>query len=117
MSLVVGQRMVRTDDGMRGTVQLVSMPGFEQYEELRIVYFDRGEKRIAGKREVWEPEKTPPRKLRDEEIAAVAGAADMALRAFDQNELMPWWKLGMAPRAFHDPKLVALITDYLSKRG
>jgi hypothetical protein len=114
VSLVVGQRMVRTDDGMRGVVELVSMPGFEQYEELRIVYVDRGEKRIAGKREVWEPEKAPSRKLREEEISYVAHAANQALRCIDLNEPSLWWR--NSPSAIHDHELFNLITDYLSKR-
>lgn len=117
MSLVVGQRMVRADDGMRGVVELVAMPGFEQYEELRIVYIDRGEKRLAGKREVWNVDAPPPRTLREEEIQLVAAAADMALRSVDRNEPLAWWKFGSVPNAFHDPELVALITEHLRKRG
>lgn len=111
--------MVRTDDGMRGTVELVSMPGlFEQqdYKELRIVYFDRGEKRIAGKREVWEPEKAPSRKLLAEEIGLVAFAADQQLRALDSNSPFRWWEMSK-PKTLHDPGLVDLITEYLQKRG
>lgn len=116
MSLTVGQRMVRTDDGMRGVVELTAMPGFEQYEELRIVYFDRGEKRIAGKREVWEPEKAPSRKLRDEEILRVAHAADRALEAIDKNQPSKWWD--DAPRErMHDVELFNLVLNYLAKRG
>lgn len=112
--------MVRTDDGMRGVVELVSMPGFEQYEELRIVYTDRGEKRIAGKREVWEPEKDPPRKLREEEIMRVAEGADNLLRWIDKNETPKWWQFGIGPgmkEPQHDPELVKLIIDHLRKRG
>lgn len=108
--------MVRTDDGMRGVVELVSMPGFEQYEELRIVYTDRGEKRIAGKREVWEVEKAPSRKLLAEEIGLVAFAADQQLRALDSNSPFRWWEMSK-PKTLHDPGLVDLITEYLQKRG
>lgn len=115
MSLVVGQRMVRTDDGMRGTVELTAMPGFEQYEELRIVYFDRGEKRIAGKREVWEPEKTPSRKLRTEELLRVAHAADRALEAIDKNAPEKWWDTAPRPQ-LHDVELFNLILAHLAKR-
>lgn len=115
MSLVVGQRMVRTDDGMRGTVELVSMPGFEQYEELRIVYTDRGEKRIAGKREVWEVEKAPSRKLREEEIRHVAHYADRMLQALDDNAPVKWWE-DVRPQHIHDPVLFELIVEHLKKR-
>lgn len=117
MSLVVGQRMVRTDDGMRGVVELTAMPGFEQYEELRIVYVDRGERRIAGKREVWQTEPEPPRKLLEEEIQRVAGAADLALRWLDRNEPLQWWKCGGIPSSWHDPELRRVISEYLRSRG
>lgn len=117
MSLVVGQRMVRTDDGMRGVVELTAMPGFEQYEELRIVYFDRGEKRIAGKREVWEAEKEPSRKLRVAEIVQVAWYADRALQAIDRNQPFHFWQAPNGDHVPHDPGLVDVITDYLNKRG
>lgn len=108
--------MVRTDDGMRGVVELTAMPGFEQYEELRIVYVDRGEKRIAGKREVWEPERAPPRALRTEEILAVAMAADRMLEALDRNLPVKWWEQG-GPRVPYDNGLVALIFGHLDKRN
>ncbi len=115
MSLVVGQRMVRTDDGMRGVVELTAMPGFEQYEELRIVYFDRGEKRIAGKREVWEVEKAPSRKLRDDEIMLVAISADRMLEALDKNLPIKWWETPAGGR-YHDTKLCDVIIRYLEAR-
>lgn len=118
MSLVVGQRMVRTDDGMRGVVELVTVPGYD-LEEKRIVYFDRGESRLAGKREVWEVEKTPPRKLRTEERLKVAVAADRMLLALERNEPHKWWDWNSLTsiRDLHDPELVRLIDDYLAKRG
>jgi hypothetical protein len=108
--------MVRTDDGRTGVVELTAMPGFEQYEELRIVYLDRGEKRIAGKREAWTAEVAPPRKLRDEEIMRVAGAADRMLEALDQNKPTFWWEMKPQVRRY-DPELISLITGYLQKRG
>lgn len=117
MSLVVGQRMVRTDDGMRGVVELVEMPGFEQYQETRIVYVDRGEKRIAGKREVWEPEKEPSRKLRDEEALFVACWADAVFEAIEKNQPFRFWESVKLDRTQHDPELVKLIIDHLRKRG
>jgi hypothetical protein len=119
VSLVVGQRMVRTDDGMRGVVELVAMPGFEQYSDLRITYLDRGEKRIAGKRETWTVEQAPPRKLLDAEVLAVASIADRLLRALEKNEPSKWWlwTLDAEQAPPHDPELVALIRGYLEQRG
>jgi hypothetical protein len=113
-----GQRMVRADDGMRGVVEPVAMPGFEQYTELRVVYYDRGERRVAGKREVWAEEDTPSRKLRSEEILNVASFADHFLRCIDRNEPLKWWEWGTDKRGpYHDPVLVDLIIDHLSKRA
>ena len=118
MTLEVGQRMVRTDDGMRGTVELVAMPGFEdQYDEVRIVYYDRGEKRFAGKRETWEPVKAPSKRLRLEEVLRVAWAADQALRSIDLNEPDRWWRRDKTPEHVHDTALVEVITSYLMTRG
>ncbi len=117
MSLVAGARMVRTDDGMRGVVELVTIPGYE-LKELRITYIDRGEKRIAGKRETWTVETDPPRKLRDEEIMRVAVAADRVLRSLDKNEPILWWRTdGLVTDDQHDPELVSLIVGHLVKRG
>jgi hypothetical protein len=118
VSLTAGQKMVRVDDGMKGVVELTAMPGFDQHEELRIVYQDRGEKRIAGKREKWEPEREPPRKLLPEEIRRIAYAADRALRAADRHEPSKWWMMDTASSdEAHDPEFVKLITEYLQKRA
>jgi hypothetical protein len=115
--LAAGQLMVRADDGVRGTVQLTAIPGFEGLEELRIVYFDRGEMRIAGKREVWEPERGPARKLRAEEIRNVAAFADHMLRCLDKNETAKWWEWGQRLEGpYHDPELVKLVVEHLQKR-
>ncbi len=116
--LTVGQKMVRTEDGMKGQVEIVAMPGFEQYEELRIVYTDRGERRLAGKREVWEPEQEPPRKLRAEEILTIASFTDQLLRSIDRNEPTKWWEWGYKrEEPYHDLALATLIIGYLEKRG
>jgi hypothetical protein len=115
VSLVVGQRMVRTDDGMRGVVELVQVPGFDEMER-RIVYFDRGETRLAGKREAWEPMRDPPRQLRDEEIMLVAGAADRMLETLDKNQPDQWWSRTSRGPAY-DAKLYSLIVGYLKTRG
>lgn len=111
-----GQQMVRADDGMRGVVELVSMPGFEQHTELRVVYVDRGERRIAGKREVWNEEKPAARKLRDEEILRVAHAADRMLQALDENLPVKWWDDTPRPR-IHDLELFNVILAHLAKRA
>lgn len=116
MSLVAGQRMVRVDDGMKGVVELVTIPGYE-LEELRITYVDRGEKRIAGKREPWESVKDPPRKLREEEIVAVAYTADRMLYALDSARPFDWWRKIDGNEPPHDPGLVDVIEQYLRKRG
>ncbi len=110
--------MVRTDDGMKGVVELVTLPGYE-LQELRITYVDRGEKRIAGKRETWTAEKAPPRKLRDEEMLSVATIADRLLMSFDLNEPAKWWQWGTESNdgPHHDPELVSLIIGHLVKRG
>lgn len=114
-----GQPMVRADDGMRGVVMSVPMPGFEQHTELRIVYVDRGEQRIAAKREQWHEAVLPPRKLLDEEILAVASIADRLLGAIDKHEPSKWWEwsrdAGQSPP--HDPELRNLIIEYLKKRA
>lgn len=117
MSLIVGQRFVRTDDGMQGVVESVELPGYEHLKEPRIVYFDRGEKRIAGKREVWTLDVPPPRKLRTEEIIAVAFMADRMLRALDESHPFDWWRRIDADEECHDPELVRVIGEYLQKRG
>lgn len=121
MSLTVGARMVRQDDGMRGVVEMVDVTASGQYQEPRVVYMDRGERRIAPKKEKWEPEAPPPRKLTFEEIRRVAEGADNLLRWIDKNETPKWWQLPVGPgtemmRA-HDPVLVRLIAEYLAKRA
>lgn len=116
--LTVGQQMVRVEDGMKGQVELVTMPGYEHLEEPRVVYMDRGEKRVAGKREAWEPVTAPPRKLRAEEILTIATFTDQLLRSIDRNEPSKWWEWGYKrEEPYHDIGLATLIIDYLEKRG
>ena len=114
-----GEQMVRVDDGMRGVVERVEMPQAPGYTELRIVYTDRGERRLAGKREKWEPVTSPPKKLRPDEILAVASIADRLLRAIEKNEPSKWWEWSADAKnsPTHDPVLVDLIIDYLEKRA
>lgn len=116
--LTAGQQMVRVDDGMRGQVELVAIPGFDQYEELRIVYLDRGERRLAGKREPWEPVTAPPKKLRADEILTIASFTDQLLRSIDKNQPTKWWEWGYRrEEPYHDIGLATLIVEYLEKRG
>lgn len=116
--LTVGQQMVRVDDGMRGTVELVPVPGLEQHTEKRIVYLDRGEPRVAPKREAWEPVTPPPKKLRPEEILTIASFTDQLLRSIDKNEPTKWWEWGYKrEEPYHDIGLATLIIDYLEKRA
>jgi hypothetical protein len=117
MSLVVGQRMIRTDDGMKGAVELVQVPGFEDEFERRIVYLDRGEKRVAPKREAWEPEKAPPRRLTLSDIELVAWAADVELEAIEKNHLTRRWEKPDRRGGVYDLGLCDLIREYLAKRG
>lgn len=118
MSLVVGQRMIRTDDGMKGSVELVAVPGFEDEFERRIVYLDRGEKRVAPKREAWEPVRDPPRRLTPAEIQIVAWSADVELEAIEHNHLPRRWDTPdrRVGGGAYDVGLCAAISEYLQKR-
>jgi hypothetical protein len=108
MSLVVGEPMLRVDDGMKGTVAMT------EGGVVRIAYLDRGEVRYAGKGEKWEPVKPPPRKLRREEMMGIAIVADGALRSAELNEPWKWWS---PPREDYDKGLIDVIVAYLEKRG
>lgn len=113
--LTVGARMVRQDDGMRGVVEMVDVTA--NYQEPRVVYIDRGEKRIAPKKEKWEVEAPPPRKLRDEEILRVAYSADRMLEAIEKNLPVKWWDTADIPDHIYDLALLNLIIEHLSKRA
>ena len=102
----VGQSVIRTDDGMKGTV-------VETEQGTRIAYLDRGEERIAAKGEKWEPVRPPPRKLRHEEMQHIAGFADSALRAAELHEPNKWWYVN-AP--VYDQGLIDAIVGYLKER-
>ena len=103
----VGQSVIRTDDGMKGTV-------VETEQGTRIAYLDRGEERIAAKGEKWEPVRPPPRKLRHEEMVAVAKWTDIALRGCEKNEPVKWW--GQESEPPYDQGLIDVIVAYLEKR-
>jgi hypothetical protein len=109
MNLVVGQSMLRVDDGMRGLVVVT------EGDIPRIAYVDRGEQRFAGKGEKWEPAREQPRNMRREEMLEVARCADSCLRSFDLHEPFKFWEAYSA-RPSHDQDLVELIVHYLEQR-
>ena len=105
----LGQRMVRVDDGMKGTVS-------QNGPELRIVYNDRGEERIALRSERWVPDELKPGPLRSEEMATIAWYADRALRAFERNEPLRYWEPADIDETPYDEGLTRVIIDYLAAR-
>ena len=105
--MIVGQQMIRIDDGMKGVV--VKSEG----DIPRIRYIEMGEARFAGKGEKWEPVQPPPRNLRPEEMQHIAGFADSALRAAELHEPNKWWYVN-AP--VYDQGLVDVIVGYLKER-
>lgn len=109
MSLVLGQRMVRLEDGTRGVVALVD-------GERRITWDDRGETRVAGKMEEWQPDAVGARKLRPEEMRFVARWADGALEAIEKHEPFRYWETVRIEHPSHDQALVDLIVGYLEKK-
>lgn len=104
-----GDRMVRLGDGMKGVVQPVDGAG------LRVIYFDRGERCVAGKQEKWERETPPPQAMRQEEKLAVAFTADRMLRSLVNHEPTRWWEPLLNVEPF-DPGLVDTIVAYLGTR-
>lgn len=117
MSLIVGTPMIRVEDGMKGVVEMTSPPGLDRYVEPRIVYYDRGERRVASKLEKWETEQTPGAKMRTEEMLLVAYAADRQLETLDKHIPDQFWKPLSERRTIHELGLVNVILDYLRKRA
>lgn len=111
----LGARMIRLDDGMRGTVELVTIPGIDMPEK-RIVFEDRGERRIASKAEKWISADPPPMPLRAEEKFLVAMYADRALRAIERNEPHRVWEKPTLRDEPYDNELVLAVLAYLSQR-
>jgi hypothetical protein len=111
----VGDRLVRLDDGMPGTVELTTMPGSE-IPEKRVVYVDRGERRIASRGEKWVSAEPPPLPLRAEEKFLIAAWADKALRAYEKNEPLKVWEKPQLSHEPYDGELVLAILAYLSER-
>ena len=107
--MIVGQRMVRETDGMRGQV-------VQNGPELRILYLDRGEERLALKTERWIADAIRPGPMRPEEKRLVALYADRALRAYERNEPLRWWEPPALTDMPYDTGLIAAIERYLSER-
>jgi hypothetical protein len=105
----LGQQMIRQDDGQKGLVA-------QQAGELRIVYLDRGESRVAGKGEKWVPDELPEGPMRVEEMVLVALYADRALRAIERHEPHRTWETPTPRDETYDRGLVRVIVDYLSDR-
>jgi hypothetical protein len=112
MTLSLGTKMIRSDDGMKGVVELVESPGGTVAP--RVVYYDRGERRVAPKSEKWEPERAPSGALTEIEQRMVAAAADQMLKSLDKHEPFHWWE--QTPGLAHDPELVEVIVEYLKRR-
>jgi len=101
-----GAKMIRDDDGKIGEVR-------QDGEFLRVFYLDRGEVRVADRKEKWSELEGPPNKLRPEEIAEVAATADRCLRAMEEHRpFLAWEKTAL----MHDAGLVEVVTRYLSNR-
>jgi hypothetical protein len=105
----LGQRMLRLEDGMRGVVA-------QNGPELRILYVDRGEERMALKSERWSPDELRPGPLREEEQVLIALHADRALRAYERHEPLKSWEEVHASTAPYDEGLFDVIVQYLMHR-
>ena len=108
--LVLGQRMLRLEDGRKGVVALVE-------GERRVTYEDRGELLVAPKREEWIPDESPRPPLRAEEKLEVAMHADRALCAIDRHEPLRFWERPSLSDEPYDANLVLAIIAYLSARS
>ena len=111
----LGMRVMRLDDGMVGTVEEVILPGAEAPEK-RIVYHDRGERRMAAKSEHWVSAEPAPVPLRAEEKFLIALYADKALRAYERNEPLKFWEAPKLSDEPYDSDLVLAVLSYLSRR-
>jgi len=109
MTLIFGQRMVRLDDGMQGTVA-------QDGPELRIVYLDRGEERMAAKSERWRVDELVPGPLRPSERFLIAATCDRALRAYECNEPHKYWETIPLTYRAYDEGLMDVIDEYLIRR-
>lgn len=106
----LGQRMIRLDDGMKGVVA-------QDGAELRIVYVDRGEERMARRSEKWVPDELHPGPLRAEEKMTIAWWADRALQAYETNTVLKHWERpDLDAFEVYDEGLLRVILDYLESR-
>lgn len=111
----LGQRMLRLDDGTVGVVEMVTMPGMPEPEK-RVVYHDRGERRVSTRAEKWINAEPPPMPLRAEEKFLIALHADKALRAYEKNEPLKYWEQPKLSDEPYDNELIMAILAYLSRR-
>ena len=109
MSLVLGARMIRVADGQRGVVA-------QNGPELRILYLDRGEERLALRSEQWVLDELKPGPIRAEEAHLVALYADRALRAYECNEPLKWWEKPALTDVPYDTGLIEVVAAYLVSR-
>lgn len=107
--LLLGQRMVRLEDGQKGMV-------LQNGPELRIRFLDRGEDRLAAKSEKWIPDVIEVGPLRAEEAILVALHADRALRAYECNQPLKTWEEVRVTTAPYDSGLFDCIIAYLASR-
>lgn len=111
----IGEKMIRVDDGQVGTVELVILPGMETPEK-RVVYMDRGERRIGLRSERWVSTEPKPMPLRAEEKFLIAMHADKALRAYEKNEPLKFWEMPKLSDEPYDNELVVAILEHLTRR-
>ena len=107
-ALILGQRMVRTSDGMRGQVVL-------EHGVPRIRYSLMADDVLAPAKEAWVPEEQPRLPLRDEEIDRVAGVADQVLYCMMTHTPWRFWE----NHGVSEPKdrgLVEVIRRYLKEK-
>ena len=109
-SLPIGTRMIRIDDGKEGVVSM-------EEGEHRIVYEDRGNSRIAPKKEHWVTEQQPDLRLRAEEMLEVAMTAEKALKALEKHEPFKHWEPLQPHLPAYDMGLRQVILRYLRDRG
>ena len=107
--MILGERMVRVADGQRGVVA-------QNGPELRVLYLDRGQERLALKSEKWVPDIVKPGPMRAEERYLVALHADRALQAYETNAPFKWWEKPALTDVPYDQGLIEAIQAYLTSR-
>lgn len=107
--MILGERMVRVADGQRGVVA-------QNGPELRILYLDRGQERLALKSEKWVKDEMKPGPMRAEEMYLVALHADRALHAYESHSPLKWWEKPALTDVPYDKGLIEVIRAYLMSR-